>query len=275
MAKFGFVNTELLFSWRTKKLLTKPTHTLIASTTETGDNKNILNFDDLIQKCTGMGIGYNPSNTTLLLVNMEAQRDAAQLLQQKVNKEEGLYEPFQNARVIAFADVDTLATRAMGILRSSDVTKEMVADAFQYAKKVRGDSKKKKKPAEGEPAVVTISTSQQSFDLIIDNFDSFISVLEAEPNYAPNEADLKTPALRTKWTAMKTSNATVKVKEQPLLQARIDRDKALYFPKLGLVDTALKCKEYVKGAFTGGAKSSQYKLVAPIVFTRKGKKGTV
>ena len=164
------------------------------------------------------GAGYNPSTVRLTIVKLLLQRDAAQLLQEKVNKEEGKYEPFQNARVAEFEGVDTLMTRSMGLLRGTDAEKAIVADAFQYAKKVRGDTKKKKKPAEGEPPVVTISTSQQSFDLIIDNMDSFLSVLEAEPNYLPNEADLKTPALRTKWTAMKTSNAAAKVKEQPLLQ---------------------------------------------------------
>jgi hypothetical protein len=50
----------------------------------------------------------------------------------------------------------------------------------------------------------------------------------------------------------------------PLANARAERDKLLYAPKTGMMDTALAVKEYVKSVF--GSKSTQYKEVQRIKF---------
>jgi hypothetical protein len=59
----------------------------------------------------------------------------------------------------------------------------------------------------------------------------------------------------------------VLVAEVPLASARQERNKLLYAPKTGMMDTALAVKEYVKAVF--GTSSPQYKEVQHIRFRNK------
>ncbi len=46
----------------------------MASTSETGHNKNVANFSSAYQILEEMGAIYNPSNTNLLLANLQPKK---------------------------------------------------------------------------------------------------------------------------------------------------------------------------------------------------------
>ncbi len=120
--------------------------------------------------------------------------------------------------------------------------------------------------AAGAAPVKTASTSQQSFDKMIDHLAQLIATLTAEPNYAPNEVELQVATLNTVLADLKTKNTEVINTTTALSNARIDRDGALYGVDIGLVDVAQDAKQYVKSLF--GATSLQYKQVSGLKFTR-------
>jgi propanediol dehydratase large subunit len=120
--------------------------------------------------------------------------------------------------------------------------------------------------AAGAEPVKTASTSQQSYDKLIDHFAQLIATLTAEPKYIPNENELKVATLNTMLTDLRAKNTAVITATTALSNARIARDKTLYAETLGMVDTAQDVKQYVKSLF--GATSPQYKQVSGLKFNR-------
>ena len=91
-----------------------------------------------------------------------------------------------------------------------------------------------------------------------------ISVLESEPSYAPNEADLKVTALNAKAVDLKDKNSKVAIAYTGVNNSRIDRNKTLYKDDSGLVDTATEVKKYIKSVY--GATSPEFAQVKGIAF---------
>jgi hypothetical protein len=125
------------------------------------------------------------------------------------------------------------------------------------------DEEKKTAEAEGK-AVNEISSSQMSYDSRLDNFDKLIKLLTSEPEYSPNEADLKIDSLTTLYNDLNTKNTAVINATVPLNTARIARDQVLYTPLTGIVDISVDVKTYVKSVF--GATSPQYKAISGLKF---------
>jgi hypothetical protein len=120
--------------------------------------------------------------------------------------------------------------------------------------------------AAGAEPVKTASTSQQSYDKLIDHFAQLIATLTAEPKYLPNENELKVATLNTLLTDLRAKNTAVISATTALSNALIARDKALYGETTGILDVAQDVKQYVKSLF--GASSPQYKQVSGLKFTR-------
>ena len=116
----------------------------------------------------------------------------------------------------------------------------------------------------GGKEVVEISSSQLSYDNRLDNLDKLIKYLANVTEYTPNEDDLKITALKDVYTDLEEKNKAAKEIGEPLTNARIARNKILYTPKTGLVDTALAVKKYILSVF--GAATPEYKQVSKLKF---------
>src|SRR5690606_36918357 len=103
------------------------------------------------------------------------------------------------------------------------------------------------------------SSSQQSYDSLIEHFSKLITLLSTEPTYVPNENELKIATLNTLLTTLKNTNTAVINAYTTVSNARIARNQSLYNPVNGLCETAKEVKKYVKSLF--GATSPQYKQV--------------
>lgn len=245
----------------------------MASTTETGHAKNVATFEDLISFCSGYGATYNPSKAVLKLPALTTQLIGANAALQAVKVAKTAYDNATNAREVAFKLIKPLATKVVNSLAATEATKQTVDDAKSTNLKIQGKrAKSVEKPTAaaltaGAAPVKTASTSQQSYDKLIDHFAQLIATLTAEPKYLPNENELKITALNTMLTDLKTKNTAVKNATTAISNARIARDKALYVEATGMVDTALNVKTYVKSVF--GASSPQYKQVSALKFTKR------
>jgi hypothetical protein len=236
----------------------------MSSTTETGHAKNIANLKSLNEINAGFGVPYNPSNPLYILATMVTQHTTCNGLQGAVNTAKGVFEPFQNARVIEFADVKKLVRKVRTAAKTCGASAQFYKDVNAKVTKILGERMSKATPTPGDPAGT--SASQQSFDNTVNNFDAMVQILAGEPLYVPNETPLKVATLTTKKTALDTANNNVKSNVVPYNNALIARNKALYTTKTGLCDVGQGSKNYVRQVF--GFSSPEFKLVSKLKFTR-------
>jgi hypothetical protein len=244
----------------------------MASTIETGHAKNVATFEDLVSFCTGYGATYNPSKASLKIAALVPQLTAAQATLQLVKTTKTAYDNATNAREVVFVPLKPLATKIINALAATDATPQTVDDTRTIINKIQGRRAKAvvvpdaKALAEGAEPVKTASTSQQSYDKLVDHFAQLIVILTAEPKYLPNENELKIATLTAQIADMRAKNTAVVNALTAVSNARINRDKLLYGELTGMVDVAMDVKQYVKSVF--GAKSPQYKQISGLRFTR-------
>jgi hypothetical protein len=244
----------------------------MSSSIETGHAKNVANFEKLITNVTGFGRAYNPSKESIKLTALNALLASAKGSINQVNSAEPAYKNAVSAREAAFAPLAKLITRVNNSLKASNSSSQVDDSAMTLVRKLQGrratpkmtDDEKKAAATEGKE-VNQISASQMSYDSRLDNFDKFIKLLTSEPEYSPNEADLKIDSLTTYYNDLNTKNTAVINATVPLNNARIARNYVLYTPLSGVVDISVDVKMYVKSVF--GATSPQYKAISGLTFT--------
>jgi hypothetical protein len=262
----------------------------MASTSETGHPINVANFEDLISRCIGYGISYQPSKPVLQVPALQALRLTAQANLSAVNSAILVLINAINARKLAFDPLKPLATRIVSALDATNATDELVKDARTLNRKIQGKRKGETKPptttptdpvppvppipptgtdpAPIPPTVPTpeqISVSQQSYDSLLENFNKLILLVASEPSYTPNEVDLQVATLTALAATLASQNTVVIDATTALSSARIARNHTLYDDNTGLYDIQLEVKKYVKSVF--GASSEEYKQISKIKFT--------
>ncbi|MEI9946740.1 MAG: hypothetical protein WDN26_21280 [Chitinophagaceae bacterium] len=230
----------------------------MASTSETGHAKNIANFEDLISFCTGYGAAYNPGRENLTLIKLQGLYGAAQNVLQDTKSAKTAFDNATNNRRIGFADLQPFAARLVNALTAFGASELVIADAKAINKKIQG-ARAKEKPAPppagaaASPAPKTISTSQQSYDSMVDHFTKMVEIATQESSYTPNEPELKITGLQTKLNGLKAANTAVSNTYTAWSNARITRDNTLYNIITGLVPVALDVKKYIKSIFGPGS----------------------
>ena len=243
------------------------------STSETGHAKNVANFENLISFCKSYEGAYNPSKASLAIKSLQGIRTQANDSLQQTKVAKTGFDNATNERQLAFKDLKPLATKIMNALEASGASTLAIADAKAVNRKIQGAkangaNKKPASPASAAASAPTdkaISTSQQSYDSLIDHFAKLIETVSQDANYKPNEKELQTATLQTKLDSLKTSNTDLVNTYTNWSNARINRNTTLYNPLTGLVQTALEVKKYVKSVF--GATSPQFKQVSGLEFT--------
>ena len=238
----------------------------MTSTYETGHAKNVDNLGLLISNIASYGDRYKPTNPSILLEalkKMEADGRAAVLA---VNDAMPIYSRATIERDNAFAPLGQLVTRSLNSLRASSSSEQTDEAASAIVRKIRGNRTTAKTAAATDVKVATVSTSQQSYDSVIDNYERYIQYIAATPEYAPNEEDIKLPVLKALAVDLRAKNTACNNAKVAIDNARMARNRVLYTPLTGLVDVALDAKTYIKSLF--GSTSPEYKQVAKIDFTK-------
>ena len=236
------------------------------STSEVGHAKNVANFQDLIEFVTGYGATYNPSKNSLKLPQLIALKASADATLADVITKNTNYNNKVNERITAFSGLKSLSTRLVNALQTTDATTETIGNAKTFNRKMQGKkASSSQTPTDpNTPAPTTISTSQQSYDQLIQHLAGLTSVLEAETSYTPNETDLQVATLQTKIADLTAKNTAVATAYASISNSRIARNETLYSSSTGLVETANEVKKYIKSVF--GASSPQFAQVKGIQF---------
>ncbi|SDM28100.1 hypothetical protein [Chryseobacterium taihuense] len=233
------------------------------SVSETGHAKNAANFQSLISFCSGFGTAYNPSKASLSTEQLQLLLQNAQNVLEAVRVAKTSFDNATNNRKSAFSSLKTLATKIVNAYSVSGSDQLGINNMKSTNKKLQGTSKKEQ-PAEGDEAVKKISTSQQSYDKIIEHFAAMIEILVQSPDYNPNEIDLKVTSLQAKLSDLQLRNTELVAAYTEYSNAMLNRNQVLYNALSGLVQTAKEVKQYVKSVF--GTTSPQYKQVSGIEF---------
>ena len=240
----------------------------MASTSEVGHAKNVANFQDLIEFVIGYGATYNPSKNSLKLPQLIALKDNAQAKLNDVITKNTIYNNKVNERMVAFSNLKSFSTRLVNALQTTEATNETINNAKTFNRKMQG---KKASTAQtptdpNTPAPTTISTSQQSYDQLIQHLAGLKSVLETEPSYTPNEIELQIATIDSKIADLSTKNTAVATAYTNISNSRISRNETLYTSENGIYETASEVKKYIKSVF--GASSPQYNQVSGIKFSK-------
>lgn len=270
------------------------------STSETGNAKNVANFETLIIDCQGFGSAYNPSNSAITITALQTiYTNANNALTDIATKANTLSHTI-NTRDVVLAPLKSTATQIMGALAAAGANPETMLNAKTINRKIQGSRATKKTtattttstpastptptgggttttpasvtppatgketPTETVPTPANISTSQQSYDSLVAHFSELVNYVSLYPAYNPNEANLKVVNLNTLATSFTTANNNVKIAQTALHNSMAARTTVLYNATTGLVQIAKEVKAYVKSAF--GASSPQYKEVRAVHF---------
>ena len=238
----------------------------MASTSEIGHAKNVANFQDLIEFVTAYGATYNPSKNSLKLPQLIALKASADATLADVITKNTNYNNKVNERITAFSGLKSLSTRLVNALQTTDATTETIGNAKTFNRKMQGKkASSSQTPTDpNTPAPNTISTSQQSYDQLIQHLAGLTYILEAETSYTPNETDLQVATLQTKIADLTAKNTAVATAYASISNSRIARNETLYSSSTGLVETANEVKKYIKSVF--GASSPQFAQVKGIQF---------
>ena len=240
----------------------------MASTSEVGHAKNVANFQDLIEFVTGYGATYNPSKNSLKLPQLVALKATAETKLTDVISKNTAYNNKVNERMVAFSNLKSLSTRFVNALQTTDATTQTINDAKTFNRKMQGKkASASQTPTDpNAPAPKTISTSQQSYDQLIQHLAGLKSVLEEESTYTPNETDLQVATIDAKIADLTAKNTAVSTAYTNISNSRISRNETLYTSDNGIFETASEVKKYIKSVF--GASSPQYNQVSGIKFSK-------
>jgi hypothetical protein len=268
----------------------------MSSISEVGHPKNVAALANLITYCTSYGTTYNPSNSAIKLNALNTLENNAQNALTNVINFNTANTNAINARIVAFLNIKKLATRLLSALIASGATAQQKANAKTINRKIQGNRAKivpvptptpvtpntsntqsaiaeksttppSVNPVTPTPAPHTISTSQRSFDNLIQHMQAFIALLQSIPSYNPNEVDLKITSLNTYLATLNSTNAAAIVAHTNANNARIARNKILYTNITGLCDIGEEVKEYIKSVY--GSSSPEYKQVRSIKFKKQ------
>lgn len=235
----------------------------MASTSETGHNKNVANFSTAYQILDEMGALYNPSNSKLQLVNLVPIKTALTGTIQILNDKKPVYTNAVANREIAIATLPKLSTRTLSYAKSIAISATDKENLANQVKKIRGDKKPKKvNPDTSETNA--ISTAQLSYDSRIANLDAYTSQLASHPEYAPNETELKIVSLQTYHQELVTLSNTVNSAGNALITARKDRNDILYYSTANVIQLMREIKSYLKSL--GEASAPYYKAIVKLQF---------
>ena len=238
----------------------------MASTSETGHNKNVTNLETLIIRCEGLGGAYNPSNSQITIPNLTAFYQESKQLVKEVKTTEAPFNEVEGRRKLVFKTLKPTGTKFLNALKGANAPSSVVADAETINRKLqgkRGDNSPTDTPI-GEIPKDKVSVSQQSYEMQVDHFEKLIEVGTIEPSYNPNEVPLKIATLNAYKDELFAINTEVKTKYVPYSNALKNRNAKLYNPETGIVSVTQQVKNYVKSAF--GATSPEYKSISKLVF---------
>lgn len=236
----------------------------MSSTSEVGHNKNVANFSAVVQILIEMGLIYQPTNTTIQLVQLTPIQGTLATSITNLNENLSLNSISIADRETKFKILDKTATQIDNLFKSLNVDDKDKEIVNSLVKNIRGDNKKKKQETT-DPNKTTHSTSRQSYDSRLANLNLLIAQLSQFPEYAPNEANISIVTLQAYADELATLTTSLNQSAAALITARKDRNDLLYFDQPSVIKRVKDIKAYLKSL--GETGKPYYDAVVRLKFT--------
>ena len=253
---------------------------------ETGHYINVANLNKLNEKIETYGATYNPAKAAIKLENLRQLYLDGGIQITKVQTAKNAYSIEVDNREETYNPIKPFTTRLINILSGTDVSKELIKDAKSINKKVQGAridnpniQPQNQKPEtenpeteeqskiDNDPTGNRHSVSRQSHVSLQENFADLVNLLSNTAGYNPNEPEFTIPELEAYNERLKLANEKIDHAVANVSSKRTERNLFLYTEQIGLVDTALDAKNYIKGLF--GATSEQFLTADKIHFRNR------
>jgi len=235
----------------------------MASSSEVGHTKNVANLASGIQILEEMGTLYNPSNSNILLSNLDPIKTELNGTITVLNEKKPIYKNAVAHREILNSSLSKKTTKSLNFFKSLNVSSTDKENIASQVKKIRGDKRPKKVNPETTESDA-ISTSQMSYDSRIANLDTYINQLSSHPEYIPNETEIQISSLQVYHQELSTSSSLVNSAGNSLITARKDRNNVLYFNENNIIKLMQEVKAYLKSL--GDAGLPYYKAFVKLKF---------
>lgn len=236
----------------------------MASKSEVGHKKNVANFSAACTILEEMGTMYNPTNALITLESLDPIKDTLSAEMSTLDTRMANYRADVADKENGLEQMDKKATKISNYFKSLNVPQNEIDNIAAQVRKIRGDKRKTpKNPEEGDNT--TISTSQQSFDSKIANFNALIAQLEVFPEYIPNEDEIKITELKAYTETLDVLRETLRTSSDQLITARAARNNTLYFSQPNVIELMRFVKAYVKSL--GQPARPYYEALVSLKFT--------
>jgi hypothetical protein len=241
----------------------------MASQSETGHAKNLAAFQQIITCCKAYLNTYNPGNANLTTDKLTQQYNNALTILDDCKEKQLLNASAIDIRIKTFSTLRLYATRIMNAMLAAGADKLTLDTAKTINRKIQGQ--RASQPATptdpNQPQPNTASTSQQSYDNLVEHFKALVKLVTLLPEYQPNETDLKLTGLNAHIETLKTVNFDVLQTDTDWSTTRLNRDNTFYDAPNSLGNTMNAVKAYVKSVF--GANSKEFKQISGIRFVKR------
>lgn len=231
----------------------------------------MANFETVTIILLALSTNYNPSQSLILLPALQTKLTAAKNALTAVDEAEAAKKVAVNERAAEFKDLDKLA---VNIKRAAEVEvndEAFTKDLQSIVRKFYG-SRAGEAPVD-DPATPDIdeslnthSVSARGFDNLVAYFADLIALLQTQPAYNPNDAEMKIAALETKLAALQAKNNAAKAADIALGNALDARDEILYHPETGIVKLVKLIKTHL--ARKPGKTSAAYQQINALEFRK-------
>jgi len=245
----------------------------MSKTSESGNARNLGNFEQLLTFCRSYGTAYNPSKPHLLVAKLSETLEQARQRLRETDDFKNMLNHAVNQRASEFKALRSLSTRVLNAFSICGAGSAAINDIKGINRKIQGKRAVPVKTtsasgAAGETASLprTASAAQTSYDFQVEHFSRLAQAATLDPAYQPNEPELTKSGLTTKLNAIQAANTAYMDAYTKWSNARMRRDFVFNDPLLGLLQVAASVKKYIKAAF--GAQSPQYKQVSGLEFAK-------
>lgn len=197
------------------------------ATSEIGYDKNFALYQQILTILKEPGSNYQPPVSSLSIATLESY---AAPMSSALNLAKDCLADYQlavNPRHAAYDDMEKRLTRINDLLPLLGIDARTLADAKLYYDKVKGYS----------------ANSEQGFENLKKNFDSYLALLKKIPAYQPTDPQLAVDALQQLASSMGILNQAVVQADTALTAARNQRNELMYNEATGLVPLCKKVKQ--------------------------------
>jgi len=200
------------------------------STSETGFEKNLSLYEQMITELEADSENYTPPIEKLSIDTLKSNVAPLQAALDDVNTCLADYTFAVNERQADYTDMEKRITQVNDLLPLLGVETRTIADMKSVYDKVKGYS----------------SNSEQGFDHLKKNFDSYLAMLKKISIYRSNEPTLTIEALTTLSADLEIKNKATSTTDSAVSSARRKRNELMYNEETGIVPLCKNVKQYYK-----------------------------